>query len=344
MGYSGAGRKLAGAVNGAQPALASLADRQVLVTGATGFIGSQLVPRLVECQARVIAAAPGLGWRPWVARLVQEGKVTFVEADALTPAGADFLSAYLTDADYVVHLARVWAQGNTPLELAVDETVRNLLGSIRFLAIAARRGLGIAYSSSVEVYGSPGPLPKSEDQPLRPTSPYGVAKMAVESFLKAHAASAPNSIAILRYATVYGPGELAARAVPNFIRAALQGQPPVVDGEGLDVRDYVYVRDVVEATLRVLAASADGVHVFNVGTGLGCSTIELAQLVLRVTGVPLEPICRPSSHVPLEIVCDISRAQRELGYFPAYTLEQGVSAEAGWFRANPALWCTTKDS
>lgn len=318
--------------------LTKLADKHVLVTGATGFIGSQLVPRLVECGARVIAAAPALGWRPSVARLVGEGKVTFVEADALTPEGMERLTPYLVDVDFVVHLARVWAQGNTPLELAVDETTRNLLGTVRFLAVAAERVSGIAYSSSVEVYGPPKQLPLREDHPLRPASPYAVAKLAVEGFLKAHAAREGIAIAILRYATVYGPGELVPRAVPNFIRAALQGKPPLINGEGLDVRDYVYVADVVDATLRALAAGQQGAHVYNVGAGIGYTTIDLARLIIRLSGAHLVPLHRPSNRIPLEIVCDISKARAELGYSPAFTLEQGLSAEIQWFRDNPALW------
>lgn len=256
-------------MNRQEPGLAKLADRQVLVTGATGSIGSQLVPRLVECGARVVVAAPAVGWRPWVARLVEEGKVTFIEADALRSEGVEQLASYLADVDFVIHLARVWAQGNTPLELAIDEITRNLLGTIRFLAVAAECVSGIAYPSSIEVYGPPKRLPLSEDHPARPVSPYAVAKLAVEGFLKAHAAGEGIAIAILRYATVFGPGELVPRAVANFIRAALRGEPPLIDGEGLDVRDHVYVVDVVDATLRGLAAARQGAHVYNVGTGVG---------------------------------------------------------------------------
>ena len=338
MGLARASRQLEETVKKPGPVFAGLANAQVLVTGANGFIAGYLLPRLVECGARVIAAAPDLGWRPWVIRLVEEGQITFVKADALTPEGAEQLTPYLADLECVIHLARVWAQGSSPLELAVDEINRNLLGTIRFLSIASKLGAGIVYPSSIEVYGIPERLPLCEDHPLRPISPYAIAKAAAEGFLKAHSAKNNTAIAIVRYATVYGPGELEPRAIPNFIRAALRGDPPLVDGDGLDVRDYVYVVDVVDATLRALVTTRKGFHMYNVGTGIGCKTIDLAWEIVRLTDSNLKPAYRSSDRNPLEIVCDISKARDELDYLPAYTLEEGVSAEIKWFRDNTTLW------
>ena len=148
-----------------------------------------------------------------------------------------------------MHLARVWAQGKTTLDLAVDEVSSNLLGTLRFLANIGQRAINIIFPSSVEVYGVPDRLPMPECHHLRPLSPYAVAKAAVEEFLLVHAFKSNNSVTILRYATVYGPGELEPLAIPNFIRAILNGKSPVIDGDGLDVRDYVFINDVVDATL-----------------------------------------------------------------------------------------------
>jgi UDP-glucose 4-epimerase len=320
------------------PDFAVLANAHVLVSGANGFIAGYLLPRLVEYGAKVVAAAPDWGWRPWVISLVEEGKITFVKADALTPEGSEQLTPYLADVEYVIHLARVWAQGSSPLELAVDEINRNLLGTLRFLSVASELGAGIVYPSSVEVYGIPERLPLCEDHPLRPVSPYAIAKAAAEGFLRAHSAKKNAAITIMRYASVYGPGELEPRAIPNFIRAALRGDPPLVDGDGLDVRDYVYVVDVVEATLRALVATRKRFHIYNVGTGIGYKTIDLAREIILLTGSNLKPAFRSSDRIPLEIVCDISKARDELGYLPAYTLEEGLSAEIRWFRDNPTLW------
>jgi len=318
--------------------LMGIAGKRVLVTGANSFIACHLLPCLVECGAKIVAVAPDLGWRPWVAKLVEDGRITFVEADALTQDGVEQLAPYLAVTDCVVHLARVWAQGSMSLELAVDETERNVLGSIRFLAKAAQYGLRIVYPSSVEVYGPPERLPLQENHPLRPVSSYAVAKSAVEGFLSVQGAKEGTPIVILRYATVYGPGELEPRAVPNFIRAVLTDSPPVVDGEGRDIRDYVYIADVVNATLQALGISMAGIRVYNVGTGISSTTIDLARLIIRLAGTDLEPVHRPSDHIPLEIVCDISKALAELGYSPAYTLEEGLATEIQWFRDNPNLW------
>ena len=320
------------------PDFVGLANAQVLVTGANGFIAGYLLPRLVEYGAKVIATAPDWGWRPWVIRLIEEGKVTFVEADVLTLEGAERLTPYLADVECVIHLARVWAQGSSPLELAVDEINCNLLGTIRFLSVASEFSSGIVYPSSVEVYGVPERLPLCEDHPLRPVSPYAIAKVAAEGFLKAHAVLNNAAITIVRYATVYGPGELEPRAIPNFIRAALLGEAPLIDGNGLDVRDYVYMADVVDATLRALATTRKGFRVYNVGTGIGCTTIDLARKIIRLTDSDLKPAHRSSDRIPLEIVCDISKARNELGYLPAFTLDEGLIAEIRWFRDNTTLW------
>jgi len=318
--------------------LMGIAGKRVLVTGANSFIACHLLPRLVECGAKIVAVAPDLGWRPWVARLVEDEKIAFVEADALTPDGVEQLAPYLAVTDCVVHLARVWAQGSTSLELAVDEIDRNLLGTIRFLSVASKFGLDIVYPSSVEVYGLPERLPLCEDHPLRPVSPYAVAKQAVEEFLGVYASRCSTSVIILRYANVYGPGELEPRAIPNFIRAVLNGDSPIIDGEGLDVRDYVYIDDVIDATLLSLDKKQKGGKTYNVGTGKGYTTYDLACTIIRLIGTHLEPLCRPSTRVPMKIICNISKAKKELGYVPKYTLEQGLSEEIQWFQNNQNYW------
>jgi nucleoside-diphosphate-sugar epimerase len=315
-----------------------LEGQRVLVTGLTSFIGSHLIPELVKRGVQVVATAPDLGWRPWTRDLVTDGKITFVKADVLTPEGIDLITPYLASADHVVHLARVWAQGRTLLDLAVDEIARNLLGTIRFLSIAAQHVRGIVYPSSVEVYGAPESLLLNENHPLRPVSPYAVAKVSAEGFLQAYAAKSSIALTILRYATVYGPGELEPRAVPNFIRAALANESPSVDGNGLDVRDYVYIADVVEATVRTLVSSRKGTRIYNIGTGVGCSTKDLALLVMRLTGNLHELVYRTSGRVPTQVICDVSTARVELDLPPGSTLEQGLTSEIQWFRDNDALW------
>lgn len=315
-----------------------LTSFSVLVTGATGFIGSHIIPKLVECGANVIAVAADYGWQPWITQLIENEKIKFIKADILTIEGVEQVVPLLADVDSIIHMARVWAQGNNKLELSIDEVNRNLLGSLRFLSGVANGVKRIIYPSSVEVYGVPEHLPLREDHPLQPVSPYAVAKVASEGFLKAHAAAEEISVTILRYSTIYGPAELDPRAIPNFIRAALLSTAPKINGTGLDIRDYVYIADVVDATLKALFIDKSGAHIYNIGSGVGCTTNDLAQLIIQLTKSTIEPIHQVSSRPTSKIVCDISKAKIELGYYPSYSLTNGLTDEIFWLKSNKGLW------
>jgi UDP-glucose 4-epimerase len=138
----------------------------------------------------------------------------------------------------------------------------------------------------------------------------------------------------LRYATVYGPGETVPRAIPNFIRAALDGQPPVIAGDGLDEHDYIHVADVVDATMLALRRRASGV--FNVGSGVGTSTLELARIVVRLAGADVEPVFCPRIAPPTEpvrVVCATDFARSALTFTASRSLADGITEEIGWFRS-----------
>jgi UDP-glucose 4-epimerase len=128
------------------------------------------------------------------------------------------------------------------------------------------------------------------------------------------------------------------RAIPNFIRRVLAGRPPVIYGKGGDVSDYVHVQDVVEATLLALAHDNGDVQVFNVGSGKGYSTYEIAERIIQLTGKRVKPIHKPSNHLTKRVVCDITRANSILGYQPKVELNKGLIEEINFFSDNPNLW------
>jgi UDP-glucose 4-epimerase len=316
-----------------------LTNKKVLVTGATGFIGSHLVERLVNLNARVVAVGPSLGWRPTVARFVQEKRACFVKLQAFwNPSSIERVRSSLQGTDYVVHLAYVMPRGESHLERTVDDIRRNVLGSMQFMRLLPPTVLKICFASSTKVYGPNPPLPVSETHPVDPLSIYSTGKCATENYLRIHARETGISIAILRYATVYGPMETDPRAIPNFIRRVLDGRPPVIYGSGNDICDYVHVNDVADATLLALACDIGNIQVFNIGSGEGYTTRDIAERIINLTGKPLEPNHVSGNHVTSKTICDITQAKNILGYQPRMELNAGLMDEIDFFSKNPKLW------
>lgn len=316
-----------------------LAGRKVLVTGATGFIGSHLVERLVSLGAQVTAVGPTLGWRPIVPSLVRQGRVRFVEVQAFwNPVSLQRVESEFKEVEYVIHLGYVMPRGKSSLENAVDDTRRNVLGTLGFVQRLPDSVSKFCFASSAMVYGLNPPRPVSETDCARPITTYATGKLATETYLRLHAKESGVSLSILRYATVYGPMEAVPRAIPNFIRRVLAGRPPVIYGEGDDTRDYVHVLDVVHATLLALTRDAYAVQVYNVGTGRGHTTREIAESIIRLAGKRVKPIHKPAKHVPNKVVCDISRARSALGYEPRIELKEGLGDEIRYFIDNPRFW------
>jgi UDP-glucose 4-epimerase len=316
-----------------------LAGRKVLVTGATGFIGSHLVEGLVSLGAQVTAVGPTLGWRPVVPGLVRQGRVHFVKMRAFwNQASLRRVEPEFEGVEYVVHLGYAVPGGKNPLENAVDDVRQNVLGTLRFVQRLPDSVSKICFASSAMVYGLNPPRPVSERDCPRPATIYATGKLATETYLRLHAKKSGVAVSILRYATVYGPMETVPRAIPSFIRHVLAGRSPVIYGKGDDIRDYVHVLDVVRATLLALARGAPAAQIYNVGTGTGHTTCEIAESIIRLVGKRVKPIHRPAKHAPKKIVCDISCARSALGYEPGLELEEGLGDEIRYFVDNPRFW------
>jgi nucleoside-diphosphate-sugar epimerase len=289
--------------------------------------------------AQVVAMGPFLGWRSTVASLVQQRRARFIKFRAYwSPTAINRVRSAIQGTDYVIHLAYVMPRGSSPLEKAIDDIRRNVLGTVQFIRLLPASVSKICFASSTMVYGPNPPLPVSEANCTHPMCIYSSGKLATENYLQIHAKDNGLSTAILRYATVYGPMETVPRAIPNFIRCVLAGKPPVIYGKGDDVCDYVHVNDVVEATLLALAHDIGNLQILNVGSGKGYTTRDIAERIIKLSGKRIEPI-HIQANLPIKrIVCDITHAGNIIGYQPEVELNNGLLDEIKFFYENPRLW------
>ena len=294
---------------------------RALVTGGAGFIGSHLVDRLV---------ADGHG--VCVVDDLSTGSASHV------PPGARFQRVDICDLaslrdvvvgcrpEVVFHAAAQTDVRRSIREPDFDARV-NVLGGLNVLRAGVAAGVRrIVYASSAAVYGDPERLPVSEADPPRPISEYGASKLAFEHYLGAYAARGLIECAVLRYANVYGPGQRAdgeAGVVAIFTRRMLAGEPVTIFGDGTKTRDYVYVGDVVEATIRA-AAGPSGV-VANVGWGREVSDLELFRAVAAATGYTNGPSHTADRRGDIARVClDAAVARQTWDWHASVPLEDGV--------------------
>ena len=306
---------------------------RVVLTGGGGFIGSYVLARMIGAGIDVTLVGPNTGKSRYTASLVAAGEARFVHCDeSFRDYGV--LRSALADADALVLLGYVMPTTASPADRLLEEFDRNVEPTLRLLRAAGDRVRQIVFASSVSVYGIPTRMPVGESDALSPRTPYAIGKVACEQALQLQSAASGARCGILRYSTVYGPGELVPRAIPNFIRAALAWQMPRIRGDGLDEHDYVHVTDVADATLTALRRKTQGV--FNIATGLGTTTSDLAQLVYKLAGataVPVFELSAEPARARVRLVCDTERARAQLGFIARRPLAEGISEEIGWFRS-----------
>jgi UDP-glucose 4-epimerase len=288
---------------------------RAIVTGGAGFIGSHVAEALIARGDEVLVLDDlSSGKRENV-----PNGAHFEEADI-----RELLDANFDGAEVCFHLA-AQVSVRVSVERPDDDADVNVAGTIRVLEAARRHGTQVVFSSTGgAIYGEcNGPAP--EDAPRRPIAPYGVSKLAGEEYLAAYNRLHGTRHVSLRYGNVYGPrqdphGE--AGVVAIFFGRLAAGEPPRIFGDGRQTRDYVYAGDVARATLA--AAGRDG-GVFNIGTGVETSVLELYALCRRVAGAEVEAEPAPPRRGDLQrSVLDVSRAATELGWQPEVGLEDGL--------------------
>jgi nucleoside-diphosphate-sugar epimerase len=307
--------------------VSSLAGRRVLVTGAAGFLGSHLVPRLVDRGAEV-CALDFAGARRW-SLIERAGLAATVRADVRTLADAVH-DASLGTLDTVIHLAAIGVVGDVT---DVRELVTaNVDGTMAVLLAAQRSGARLIYCGSCFEYGSGASW--SEDALPAPTTEYGAAKAAGWLIAQAFARRTGLEVVSLRPFTMYGPMEPPGRLVPLVVRQALADRPIDLT-PGDQVRDFVYVEDVADAFIAAATTDAAVGGTFNVCSGTAVTVRDIVERVLRSTGSTSAARFGALSYRPTELAVlsgDTTRAEQILGWRARVTLDEGLSRTIDWFR------------
>jgi UDP-glucose 4-epimerase len=299
---------------------------RAIVTGGAGFIGSHLVEALVARGDDVTVVDDlSSGRRENLAESAR-----FVEADVRDASAVEgaFASAR---PEFCFHLA-AQADVRISIERPAHDCEVNVIGTIRVLEAAQRHGAQVILASTGGAIYGECERPAGEDAPRLPMAPYGTSKLAAEEYLATYNRLHGTSHVALRYGNVYGPrqdphGE--AGVVAIFLGRLAHGEELRVFGDGRQTRDYIYVADVVAATL---AAAGRG-GVYNVGTGVETSVLELAEGCGHVAGVEVETAFAPPRPGELQrSVLDPGLAERELGFHASTRLEDGLAATWSFIR------------
>jgi CDP-glucose 4,6-dehydratase len=313
-------------------------DRPVFVTGCAGFLGSWLVIALAEAGANVVGLIRDEVPFSYLRRSGYEERIVVVRGDVTDYM---FMERVLNEheIDTIIHLAAqtiVTIANRAPL--STFET--NVKGTWTVLEAARRspKVTRVVVASSDKAYGVHKKLPYTEDAPLLGCYPYDASKACAELIARTYVASYDMAVGVTRCANLYGGGDLNwSRIFPGTIRSVIRGERPVVRSDGTMIRDYLYVKDAVNAYM-TLARHLDRDEVkgeaFNFGMDNPKSVLEIVQTIIAVSDHPeLEPVVL--SEAPNEIQAqylDSSKAREKLDWTPRYSLEEGLREALRWYR------------
>ncbi|MGB8217476.1 MAG: SDR family oxidoreductase [Candidatus Methanoperedens sp.] len=306
-------------------------NQRVLVTGGAGFIGSNLAGELALENEVVIIDDLSTGRMGNITDLLKTGNVRFVRGSI---TDIELLRGSFKDIDYVFHQAALASVPGSIDDPVASNNV-NINGTLNVLIAARDNNVKkVIIASSCAVYGDPEVMPVAETAQLNPKSPYAVTKLACEYYCNVFSEVYDLPAVSLRYFNVYGPhqnpGSEYAAVVPKFINRVISARPPVIYGDGLQTRDFVFVKDVVRAN--ILAAESKESGVFNVGSGVSITVAELAGTITGLLGKDMKPLHEAQREGEIRnSVADISKA-KAIGYEAGYSLEEGLGETMGWFK------------
>ena len=332
----------------------NIEGKRVMVTGGAGFIGSHLVEEYLKNNVeRVVVYDDFSSGTMENLKHIKDDRLKIAKGSILDE---DLLNRIVRDEkiDIIDHQAAELEIYSGIKDVKRDARI-NIFGTINILNSAIKNNVKkVLFASSGAVYGKAETVPQSESHLPKPHWPYGVSKLSAERYCIQYNELYGLNVTAFRYSIVYGPREWFGRVLTMFIkRIFLEGKPPVVFGDGMQIRDYVYVKDLVRAHMLAIENDKSCGQVFNISSGRGIKIRDLASLLLEISGKNLGIIFdnpregEASRHQPERIrlpgelktfVLDNKKARTILGWKPKTELRDGLIEEINWILENPWRW------
>ena len=314
----------------------------VLVTGGAGFIGSNLVEKLLQDE-RVTEVRVLDNLATGSARNIQEflpdPRFHFTEGDIRN------YTTCLEACKGVTHISHQAALGSVPRSINDPLTTNevNITGTLNIFTAAKEQGVQrVVYAASSSTYGDHPGLPKVEDRIGRPLSPYAVTKYVNELYAQVYAGLYNVEFIGLRYFNIFGPKQnpqgAYAAVIPLFVKALLENKSPTINGDGTHSRDFTFVANAVQANIAAMFTDDKQAanQVYNIACGHQTSLSELYAILKQEAGSSLEPVYGKERAGDVKhSLADISKAESKLGYKPAVTVGEGLHTTFNWYKNNP---------
>lgn len=309
-----------------------------LVTGAAGFIGSNLCEAILNMGYRVRALDDlSTGKQSNIDMFIDDPNFEFIKGDI---KDLDTCMKACKDVDYVLNQA-AWGSVPRSIEMPLFYCQNNIMGTLNMMEAARQNGVKkFVYASSSSVYGDEPKLPKKEGVEGNLLSPYAVTKRCDEEWGKMYTMHYGLDTYGMRYFNVFGrrqdPDGAYAAVIPKFLKLLINGEVPTINGDGKQSRDFTYIENVIEANLKSCLASHEAAgQAFNIAFGGREFLIDIYYGLTEALGVDIEPNFGPDRAGDIKHSnADISKAKELLGYDPEWSFERGIKAAIEWYKNN----------
>ena len=313
-------------------------DSLFLVTGAAGFIGSNLCEAILEMGYRVRALDDlSTGKQKNIDMFLENPRYEFIKGDI---KDLDTCMKACEAVDYVLNQA-AWGSDPRSIEMPLFYSLNNIQGTLNMLEAARQNGVKkFVYASSSSVYGDEPNLPKKEGIEGNLLSPYAVSKRCDEEWAKQYTKHYDLDTYGMRYFNVFGrrqdPDGAYAAVIPKFLKLLINGQKCHINGDCKQSRDFTYIENVIEANLKAcLASSSAAGQAFNIAYGGREYLIDIYYGLTKALGINMEPEFGPDRAGDIKHSnADISKAKELLGYDPDWSFERGIGAAIEWYKNN----------
>lgn len=309
-----------------------------LVTGAAGFIGSNLCEAILRMGYRVRGLDDlSTGKQQNVDMFLENTRYEFIKGDI---KDLETCMAACEGVDYVLNQA-AWGSVPRSIEMPLFYSANNIQGTLNMLEAARQKGVKkFVYASSSSVYGDEPVLPKKEGREGNLLSPYAVTKRCDEEWAKQYTRHYGLDTYGMRYFNVFGrrqdPNGAYAAVIPKFLKQLLNGETPTINGDGKQSRDFTYIENVIEANLKACLASHEAAgEAYNIAYGGREYLIDIYYGLTKALGVDIKPNFGPDRAGDIKHSnADISKAKKLLGYDPDWSFEKGIAAAIEWYKEN----------